>query len=130
MLKKSDYDNKISDIEDKIHSITGLATTTALTTVKIKIPIINDICNQIKSDNLCITLPDYNKFTEDIVDAKLTQAKLATKDDSADFVKKLYFDNKLININKKITLNKTKRVLVQNELKEQQNKIKKLQISD
>ena len=34
LLKKPDYDNKISDMEGKIPSITYLATTTALTAVK------------------------------------------------------------------------------------------------
>ena len=34
LVKKPDYDNKISDMEGKIPSITYLATTTALTAVK------------------------------------------------------------------------------------------------
>ena len=50
MLTK-DYDNKVSGIEGKISNITGLATTTALTAVKNKIPSINDIYQKIKSDN-------------------------------------------------------------------------------
>ena len=67
---------------------------------------------------------------KEIVDAKLKQAKLATKDDIADFLKKAYFDDKLKTINKKVTFNKTKNVLVQNELEEQQDSIKKLQTFD
>ena len=67
---------------------------------------------------------------KDIVDAKLKQAKLATKDDIADFLRKAYFDDKLKTINIKVTLNKTKNVLVQNELEEQQNSVKKLQTFD
>ena len=54
----------------------------------------------------------YNKFAKDIVDAKIKQAKLASKDDIADFVKEAYFEDKQININQKITLNKTKHILV------------------
>ena len=40
------------------------------------------IYNKLKSDNLYITLTDYNKFTKNMLDAKL-----ATKDDIADFIK-------------------------------------------
>ena len=43
----------ISDIEDKIPSITSLATTTVVTVVKNTI-LTGDRCNKIKSDNLCI----------------------------------------------------------------------------
>ena len=65
------FNNKIRDIESKIPSITGLATTTALTAVKSAIPAIGDICNKIKIDNLYITLTDDNKFTKDILDEKI-----------------------------------------------------------
>ena len=38
LLKKTDYNTKISGIGDKIPSISGLATITALTAVENKIP--------------------------------------------------------------------------------------------
>ena len=38
LVKKTDYNAKITDIEDKITTITGFATTSALTAVEIKIP--------------------------------------------------------------------------------------------
>ena len=38
LLKKTDYNNRITDIERKIPSITGLATTAALTAVENEIP--------------------------------------------------------------------------------------------
>ena len=47
----------------------------------------------------------------------LAQANLASKNDIAGFVKKTYFDNKLKNLNKKFTSNKTKHVLAENEFK-------------
>ena len=64
VVKKDMYDNMvrnfdtsssqyISDIEDKIPSITSLATTTVVTVVKNTI-LTGDRCNKIKSDNLCI----------------------------------------------------------------------------
>ena len=43
LIKKNNYNAKITEIEGKIPSITGLATTAALTTVENKIPNINNI---------------------------------------------------------------------------------------
>ena len=48
------------------------------------------------------------------------QANLASKNDIANFVEKTDFDFKLKDLNKKITLNKTKHLLVKNELKKLQ----------
>ena len=45
------------------------------------------------------------------------QANLANKNDIANFVNKTDFDNKLKNWNKKVTRNKTKHLLNENELK-------------
>ena len=53
---------------------------------------------------------------------RLKEAKLATKSDIANFLKETYFEEKLKNINKKVTLNKSKHVLVKNELIEPSNK--------
>ena len=53
---------------------------------------------------------------------RLKEAKLATKSDIANFLKETYFEEKLKNINKKVTLNKSKHVLVKNELIELSNK--------
>ena len=44
---------------------------------------------------------------------RLAEVKWATKADIADFIKETAFDKKLKNINKKVTSNKTKHVLVQ-----------------
>ena len=49
--------------------------------------------------------------------ARSSQENLVSKNDVANFVKKTVFDNKLKTLNKKITSNKTKNVLVENELK-------------
>ena len=48
---------------------------------------------------------------------KFTQANFATKGNIGDFVKKTDFDDKLKNLNKKVTSNKSKRLLVKNEFK-------------
>ena len=54
----------------------------------------------------------------------LKEAKLAAKSDIANFVKEIDFDEKLRNVNKKVTLNKSKHLLVENELNELSEKVK------
>ena len=56
-------------------------------------------------------------FTVDTLAARLAQASLATKADIGDFVKETDFDNKLNNLNKKVTSNKTKHYLILKSLK-------------
>ena len=48
-LLKSDYNTKISEIESKIPSVSGLATNSSLTTVENKIP---DVSNLVKKTRL------------------------------------------------------------------------------
>ena len=55
-------------------------------------------------------------FTSKNFAARLKQTNLASKNDFADFVKQTDFDDKLKNINKKVTLNKTKYVAVEKKL--------------
>ena len=60
---------KISDIEDKIPDIIGLATA-ALTNVENKIPKVTDKLKKKKKkerENKYITVTRYNKFTSDIL---------------------------------------------------------------
>ena len=58
-----------------------------------------------------IDTPEFNKLATDVFNAKLAQAILITKTN---------FDAKLSSLNRKITQNKTKHLLVENEL----NKLK------
>ena len=92
----------------KIRSITNLTTTAA---VKAEI---NDVKNKIPSHSKYITNPEFNKLTVEDFAARLAETNLASKNDIANFVKKTNFDNKLKNLNKKFTSNKTKHVLVEN----------------
>ena len=55
-----------------------------------------------------ITTEEFYKLTSKNLDARLAQANLTRKNDIADFVKKTDFDDKLKNLNKKVTSNKTK----------------------
>ena len=52
--------------------------------------------------------------------ARLAQVNLASKNDVAALVKKTDFDDKLKNLNKEVTLNKSKHVLLKNQLKKLQ----------
>ena len=52
-----------------------------------------------------ITTPEFNTLTADVFNVRLAQTNLITKTD---------FEAKLSNLNKKITQNKTKHLLVEN----------------
>ena len=56
----------------------------------------------------CITAQEFNTLAADVFNARLTQANLITKTD---------FDSKLSSLKRKITANKSKNLLVDNELK-------------
>ena len=53
LLKKADYDNKISGFEGKIPNITGLVTSTALTAVETKIISLKDHKNNFRTSHPC-----------------------------------------------------------------------------
>ena len=55
-----------------------------------------------------ITTPEFNNLAANVCNARLAQANLITKAD---------FDDKLSSLNRKITANKSKHLLVENELK-------------
>ena len=67
-----------------------------------------------------ITIPKVNKLTAENFASRLAQANLAGKNDIVNFLKKTDFDDKLKHLNKKVTSNKTKHLLVENELKKLQ----------
>ena len=54
-----------------------------------------------------ITTPELNKLTAENCAARLAQANLASKIDIANFVNNTDFDDKLKNLNEKVTLDKT-----------------------
>ena len=123
LAKKTDLNAKITKIEGKIPSITGLATNSALNAVENKIPDasslvkrtdydteISEIENKVSdhSHDKYITTPEFNNLAARVFNARLAQTNLVTKTD---------FDAKLQSLNKKINLNKTKHLLVENEIK-------------
>ena len=59
-----------------------------------------------------ITTPEFNKLTKKTYAEILKQAKLASKNDNADFVqKKSNFDEKLIKVNKSVNSDKRRHPL-------------------
>ena len=141
LVKRTDYNTNITEIENKTPDISGLATKTALTTVENKIPSINKLAtktelttveNKIPSISGLVKKTDYNtKITDienilnnhnhdkyvatsefntlaaNVFNARLAQANLITKTD---------FEAKLSSLNIKITANKTKHFLNDNDL--------------
>ena len=92
-LLKADYNAKNTEIEGKIHSITDLATTAALTAVENKIP---DVSNLVKKKKIMMQktsdigskyfiMADYNKFTSQTLDAKIKQIYIVDKSATAGF---------------------------------------------
>ena len=97
---------KINEIKNKILNIANLAATNALAAVENKKP---DHSNYIST-------PEFDKLTAENFAARLAQENSTNKNGIANFVKKTDFDNKLRNLNKQITSNKTKYALFENEL--------------
>ena len=84
LVKKTDYNTKVTEIENKLNSY---------------------------NHDKYITTPEFNNLAAHFFNARLARASLITKAD---------FDAKLLSINRKIAANKTKNLLVENEL----NKLK------
>ena len=121
----------MTTVENIIPIISNLATKTALTTVENKIPNISglvkktdyntkitDIENKVNNHNhdKYVASSEFNTLAANVFNARLGQVNLITKTD---------FDAKLSSLNKKITANKTKVIIVVNNvlMKEAVNKI-------
>ena len=114
---------KLTELENKIPDVSSLATKAALTAVENKIPNISSLVQKTDyntkiteiekkltghNHDKYITNPEFNTLAADSFNARLAQASLVTKTD---------FDAKLSSLNRKITPNKSKYLLVKNELK-------------
>ena len=69
------------EIMIKRPDVSGLVTTISLTAAETKTPIVNDIYIYIytKRKNMQIPLTHYNKFTKDILDAKIKKDNLVNE---------------------------------------------------
>ena len=93
----------MTTVENKIPSISGLVKKTDYNTK------ITDIENKLNNHNhdQYVATSEFNTLAADVFNARLTQANLITKTD---------FDAKLSSLNRKITANKTKHFLNDNDL--------------
>ena len=123
LVKKTNYNTKITKLEKKTSDISNLPTKTALTTVENKIPSVSNLVNKTNystkiteienkltdhNHDKYIDSQEFNNLAADVFNAKLAQASLITKTE---------FDAKYSNLNRKITKNKSKHLLVENDLK-------------
>ena len=88
LATKTILNTKINEVKTEIPSISGLATTSTLTTVENKIPNVH-----VQIHDKYITTPEFKMLTTENFAARLAQANLVTK---------TYFDDKQINLNKKL----------------------------
>ena len=124
LVKITDFNSKTSEVEGKIPSISGLATNSALTAAENKIPDVSNLVkktdyNTKKSDiekkiidhnhEKYINTPEFNTLAADAFNAKLAA--------QADLIRKPEFDFKLNSISDRVTSNKSKHLLVEDELK-------------
>ena len=121
LVKKVDNNAKITEIEGKIPSISGLATNAALTIVEKKQPNISSLVKKNPNYNTkntdiekkltdhnhdkYITTSEFNTLADHAFNARLAPANLVTKTD---------IDAKRSSLNRKITVNKSKHLLVEN----------------
>ena len=122
LVKKTDYNIKITEIEGKIPDISGLATKTALTAVENKIPSITGL---VKKTDYNTKITDIeNKLNNHNHDKYVITSEFNTLATNvfnarlaqANLIKKTDFDAKLSSLNRKITANKTKHFLNDNDL--------------
>ena len=129
LVKKTNFNTKV-EIESKIPSITGLATSSALTAVGNKIPDvsslvkktdyntkISEIENKANDHNhdKYTTIPEFNTMASSTFNSRLAA--------QTDLIRKPEFDFKLKGISDRVTKNKTKYLLVENELKKKTTNI-------
>ena len=102
LVKKTDYNTKITEIEGKIPSITSLDTTAALKTVNNKIPDISNLVTKTDYDakikdieSKYFTTYDYNKFMNEIVDNTIKEKGFVKKSDISEFISSSDLDKKI-----------------------------------
>ena len=116
LVKKTNYNTKITELENKIPDISNLATKTALIAIENKIPDINnlvkktdyntkitDIENKVNNhnhDKYIIDTSKFNTLASNVFNARLGQANLITKTDFD--AKYRVLPKKLLKINQNI----------------------------
>ena len=122
LATKTILNTKINEVKNEIPSIIGLATTSALIAPENKFPSVSNVVKKTDYNTKIteiekkltdhnrdkyITTPEFNKLAANVFNVRLVQANLVTKTD---------FDAKLSSLNRKITSNKTRHLLIKNDL--------------
>ena len=113
MIVDSNDSTKISEIESRIPSISGLATNSAQTTFENKIPDVSSLVKKTDYDAKIseikkkITDHDHDIYITTSEFNNLTVTSFAARQAQANLMKKTDFDNKLTSFNRKINSNKT-----------------------
>ena len=96
LLKKTNYNVKITELENKIPDISNLATKTALIAIKNKIPSVSNLVKKTDYNTKVtefenklnnhhhdkyIDTSEFNKLATDVFNARLARANLITKTD-------------------------------------------------
>ena len=99
---------KTREVENKVPDTNSLVTPTVLNTK------ISEVGNKIRDHAKYLTTLEFNKLMAEYFATRLKQPNLVSKTD---------FDNKIINFNRKVTLNKTKYLEVKKK-KKRKKKVK------
>ena len=121
MVKKADFNTKVTEIEGKIPDISDLATKSALSVVENKI---TDVSSLVKKTDFNANateiegkIPDISNLVKKTdLNTKVTEIEGKIPDVS-NLVKNKYFDTRLKIISDRVTKNKSKHLLVENEFK-------------
>ena len=118
LVKKTDYNAKITKIGGKIPDVSNLATKTALTTVENKMPGVSSLVKKTDYNTKITEIenklnhhnhdPEFNPLAADVFNARIAQANLVTK---------ITFDNTVSSPDSKIAANETKNEPIEIELK-------------
>ena len=100
-VKISEIENKIPEIENKMPSSSGLATTAILTAIENKIPDVSSLVKKadydwkiLYTESKYITTAGYNKFTKYIVANNIKNKNLVDKLAIAGFINNANLDEK------------------------------------
>ena len=111
VVKKTDYNTKITEIENKIPDVSNLATKTALTSVKNNVPDVSGLATKTTLTNLSNIVPDINTLIKksdydtkirEIENKYVSNTGFDSKLAQVNVITKINFDAKIIELEKNI----------------------------
>ena len=119
LVKKTNYNTKITEVEDKIPDISNLATKSLVNKVENRIPSVSNLVKKTDYNTKVteienkLTNPNHDKYIDTSEFNTLATNVFNTRIAPANLVAKKDFDAKLSNLNRNITQNKSKHLLVE-----------------